>query len=73
MRASSRGGASSCTPTGRPSAPVPNGTLMAGWPASGDGMVHTSFMYMANGSSTFAPSGKATDGVVGASKRSYCA
>ena len=30
MTASYNGGASSCTPTGNPSAPVPNGTLMAG-------------------------------------------
>ena len=36
---SPRAGARTCTPTGRPPSPVPNGTLMAGWPASGEGMV----------------------------------
>ena len=45
--------------------PVPNGTLMAGWPARGDGIVYTSHRYMARGLSVLAPSGKATVGVVG--------
>ena len=35
-------GASTCTPTGRPPAPVPNGTLIAGWPARFVGIVQTS-------------------------------
>src|SRR5262249_22479740 len=55
MTASPSAGASTCTPIGSPSAPVPNGTLIAGWPARGDGIVHTSERYMASGSSVFAP------------------
>ena len=35
-------GASTCTPTGRPWAPVPKGTDIAGWPVRFDGMVQTS-------------------------------
>ena len=62
---SDRAGPSSCTPTGRPSSPGPNGTLMAGWPARLDGMVHTSDRYMVSGSSTLAPRAKAVVGAVG--------
>ena len=36
---SASAGASTCTPTGRSSAPDPNGTLIAGWPARFDGIV----------------------------------
>ena len=59
-------GASTCTPTGSPSAPVPNGTLIAGWPARFDGIVHRSDRYIASGSAVLAPSAKAIVGVVGA-------
>ena len=47
---SPRAGARICTPTGSPSSPAPKGTLMAGWPARLDGMVHTSLRYMVRGS-----------------------
>src|SRR6185312_9880791 len=43
-------GARTCTPTGSPSVPTPNGTDKAGWPERLEGMVQTSFMYMAKGS-----------------------
>ncbi len=39
MRDSWSAGANTCTPTGRPSSPVPNGTLMAGSPVRFDGIV----------------------------------
>ena len=39
MTGSPIAGASTCTPTGRPSAPVPKGTLMPGWPARFVGIV----------------------------------
>ena len=71
MVASSSAGASTCTPTGRPSSPTPNGTDMAGWPARFDGIVHTSFRYMASGSA-LAPSAKAVVGDVGDSSTSKC-
>ena len=58
LAASARGPAR--RPAGRPR-PVPNGTLMAGWPARFDGIVQTSDRYMARGFSVLAPSGKATD------------
>ena len=51
-------------PTGSPS-DSPHGTEMAGTPARLAGSVHRSAAYMAIGSSTRAPSGKATVGVVG--------
>ena len=70
MSGSPSAGASTWTPTGRPPSPVPNGTLMAGWPASGDGMVYTSHRYMASGSSVLAPRVKATVGAVGVSSTS---
>src|SRR5579859_1894620 len=63
-------GARTCTPTGRPSSPVPNGTLMAGWPARLDAMVQTSDRYMARGSAVFAPSRNAVVGAVGPSSTS---
>ena len=69
--ASPSAGASTCTPTGRPSSPVPKGTEIAGWPARLEGMVHTSFMYMAIGSSTLAPRSKAVVGAVAPSSTSY--
>ena len=62
--------ASTCTPTGRPSAPVPNGTLMPGWPVRLAGIVYTSHRYIASGLSPFAPNGKATLGDVGVSSTS---
>ena len=70
MTASPRAGASTCTPTGRPSEFKANGTLAAGWPARLDGMEHRSHMYIWIGSSTLEPKGKATDGVVGVNKTS---
>ncbi len=57
-------------PTGSPSSPVPKGTDTAGWPERFDGMVQTSFMYMAIGSSTFAPRSKAVVGAVAPSRTS---
>ena len=63
-------GASTCTPTGRPSSPVPKGTETAGCPDRLDGMVHTSFMYIAIGSSTLAPRSKAVVGAVAPSSTS---
>ena len=48
-------------PTGSPSE-SPHGTEMAGTPARLAGSVHRSAAYMAIGSSTRAPSGKATVG-----------
>ena len=70
MSGSPSAGASTCTPTGRPSSPMPKGTDMAGWPARFDGIVHTSFRYIASGSSVLAPSANAVVGEVGASSRS---
>ena len=63
-RASCSAGASTCTPTGSPSAPVPKGTETAGCPERLEGMVQTSFMYIAIGSSTLAPRSKAVVGAV---------
>ena len=68
--ASPSAGASTCTPTGRPPAPVPNGTETAGCPDRLDGMVHTSFMYIAMGSSTLAPRSNAVVGAVAPSNTS---
>jgi hypothetical protein len=51
-------------------APVPNGTVIAGWPAKLDGMVQTSERYMANGSDVLAPKAKAVVGAVGLSNTS---
>ena len=58
-------GASTWTPTGRPSAPVPNGTLIAGSPDRLDGIVYVSQRYMASGLSVLSPIGNATVGDVG--------
>ena len=44
--------------------PAPKGTEMAGCPERFEGMVHTSFMYMAMGSSTLDPRSKAVVGAV---------
>ena len=52
--------------SGRPRAPVPNGTLIAACPARFVGIVHTSERYIASGSAVFAPSSNATVGDVGA-------
>src|SRR5262249_3068079 len=65
-------GASTCTPTGRSWAPVPNGTLIAACPARLVGIVHTSDRYIASGSAALAPSSNATVGDVGDSNASYC-
>ena len=70
---SARAGPSSWTPTGRPSAPVPKGTEMAGWPARLDGMVNVSDRYIDKGSSLLAPRAKAVVGVVGVISRSTLA
>ena len=51
-------GPSTCTPTGRPSAPVPNGTLIAGWPARFDGIVHMSLRYMPAGRRSWRRTGR---------------
>src|SRR5581483_8584666 len=59
----------SCRPTGRPSE-RPHGMLRPGRPAMHDGIVSRSFMYIASGSCTFAPSGNATVGLVGESSTS---
>src|SRR3954465_15923226 len=58
-----------CRPTGRPSA-SPQGTEIAGRPARLAGRVHRSAAYMASGSSTRAPSGKAAVGLVGLTRTS---
>lgn len=68
--ASPSAGAMTCTPTGRPSSPAPNGTDTAGWPARLDGIVHTSLRYIVNGSAVLAPSGNAVEGAVGLSSTS---
>src|SRR5262249_7643516 len=60
-----RAGASTCTPTGRPCAPAPKGTLIAGCPAGVDGIVQTSDKYIASGSAVLLPSSNATVGDVG--------
>ena len=65
-------GASTCTPTGSPSAPVPNGTLIAGSPDRLDGIVYVSHRYMASGLAVLSPNGKATVGDVGVSSTSAC-
>src|SRR5205814_10568866 len=52
---SSSAGASTWTPTGSPSSPVPYGTDRAGWPARLEGTVHTSDTYMLSGSPVLAP------------------
>src|SRR5690606_39030427 len=69
MVTSSSALAITCTPTGSPSSPVPKGTDMAGCPARFEGIVHTSFRYMASGSA-MAPSSKAVVGEVGESRTS---
>ena len=51
-------------------APVPNGTLIAGSPDRLDGMVYVSHKYMARGSAVLSPSGNATVGDVGVSRTS---
>src|SRR5690606_29031659 len=61
-RRSCSDGASTCTPTGKPSSPVPNGTEMAGSPTRLLGIVQTSERYIASGSSVLAPSSKAVVG-----------
>ena len=73
INGSCNAGANTCTPTGSPSAPTPYGTLIAGWPARLDGMVHTSDMYIANGLSAFSPALKAGVGVVGPITTSHSA
>ncbi len=70
MTVSPSAGARTWTPMGRPSAPVPKGTVMAGWPARLDGMVHRSDRYIANGSAALAPMAKAVVGVVADSSTS---
>ena len=65
-------GARIWTPTGRPPAPVPNGTLMPGSPDRLDGIVYVSQRYMASGLSVLSPIGKATVGDVGSSSTSAC-
>src|SRR3954447_8790423 len=62
--------ASTCTPTGRPSAPVPKGTLIPGWPERLAGIVYTSHKYIANGLSPLSPNGKATLGEAGVNSTS---
>ena len=64
--------ARTCTPTGNPSAPVPNGTLMPGWPVRFAGMVYTSHRYIASGLSPLAPNGNATLGDAGVKRTSAC-
>ena len=54
---------------GRSSSPVPNGTLIAGWPARLLGIVQTSERYIASGSAVLAPSWNATVGDVGDEQR----
>ncbi len=56
-------------PAGRP-APVPKGTEIAGCPERLEGIVQTSFMYIAMGSSTFAPRSNAVVGAVAPSSTS---
>ena len=66
-------GPASWKPTGRPSL-SPQGSEIAGMPASDMGTVQKSLRYMASGSSALAPSSKATPGLVGEtmkSKRSH--
>src|ERR1700729_3442591 len=70
MMGSPRAGARTWTPIGRPSSPVPNGTLTAGWPARLEGIVHTSLRYIVSGSEVLAPSGNAVVGDVGESNTS---
>ena len=76
IAASPSAGASTCTPTGRPCAPVPYGTLIAAWPARFVGMVNTSQRYMVSGSLVLSPILNATVGDVGvrmASQLAYAA
>src|SRR5690554_2344718 len=62
---SPRAGAITCIPIGSPASSTPIGTDIAGSPVRLQGKVHTSDRYMASGSSTLAPSSKATVGLVG--------
>ena len=49
---------------------MPKGTDSAGWPERLDGMVQTSFTYIAIGSSTLAPRSNAVVGAVAPSNTS---
>ena len=61
----------SCSPSGRPSASRPAGTLMPGRPARFTVTVKTSFRYMATGSAPpFSPMPKAADGAAGVRRAS---
>ena len=53
------------SPIGSPASENPHGTEIAGTPASGAGIVNTSFRYIAMGSSVFSPILKAGVGAVG--------
>ena len=66
-RSGSRPAARGPPPSGSAS---PAGIEIAGIPASGIGTVKKSFMYIASGSSVFAPSSKATEGEVGVTTKS---
>src|SRR5262249_51936151 len=68
--ASSSGLPTICKPTGR-SCASPAGTLTPGRPARLVGMVNRSFRYIARGSCVFAPSVKATPGLVGVTTASW--
>src|SRR6202035_5721701 len=70
-RGSARAGPSSCTPTGRPSAPAPNGTVMAASPERFVGIVKTSERYIDIGSAVFAPSSNAVVGAVAPRRASH--
>ena len=58
------------TPAPAPVPPTPNGTETAGCPDRLEGMVQTSFMYIAMGSSTLAPTSNAVVGAVAPSRTS---
>ena len=73
MRSSAPAGAMTCRPAGRPSsAASPIGSPNAQLPARFTGMVAMSLRYMASGSSSLSPSGKAVVGAVGESRTSHC-
>src|SRR5690606_22582607 len=72
-RSSASTGAMTCNPTGKPSSSAnPHGNDAEAFPARLLGMVHRSFLYIASGSSTFSPIGKAVVGVVGDTRTSTC-
>ena len=69
MRFSLKAGPAIWKPTGRPSL-RPAGIEMAGMPASDIGTAQKSLRYIASGSSSLAPSSKATVGLVGVTTKS---